>query len=131
SRPSFLDNHDMNRFLWLARGDKRRLKLAALCQFTLVGPPVVYYGTEAGVTQERDIVQAHGHIAEESRAPMRWGDEQDQELHSYYQWLIRLRREHPALWRGRRDTVHLDAGAGTLAYTRIDERERLLVILNA
>ncbi|MFZ0546054.1 MAG: alpha-amylase family glycosyl hydrolase, partial [Candidatus Promineifilaceae bacterium] len=38
SRPSFLDNHDVNRFLWLVQGDKRRLKLAALCQFTLIGP---------------------------------------------------------------------------------------------
>lgn len=130
-RPSFLDNHDMNRFLWLARGDKRRLKLAALCQFTLPGPPVVYYGTEVGVSQERDIVQAHGHIVEESRMPMRWGDEQDQELHSYYRWLVHLRHEYPVLWRGRRDTVHLDAEAGTFAYIRSDERERLLVILNA
>lgn len=131
SRPSFLDNHDMNRFLWLARGDRRRLKLAALCQFTLAGPPVVYYGTEVGLSQERDIVQEHGHIVEEARAPMRWGDEQDQELHGYYRRLIQLRRDHPVLWRGRRDTVHLDAGAGTLAYTRSDEQERLLVVLNA
>jgi hypothetical protein len=32
SRPSFLDNHDMNRFLWAAEGDVRKLRLAALCQ---------------------------------------------------------------------------------------------------
>jgi cyclomaltodextrinase / maltogenic alpha-amylase / neopullulanase len=43
--PSFLDNHDMNRFLWVVRGDVRRLKLAALCQFTLPHPPIIYYGT--------------------------------------------------------------------------------------
>ncbi len=28
--PGFLDNHDMNRFLWVVNGDRRRLKLAAL-----------------------------------------------------------------------------------------------------
>jgi glycosidase len=38
ARVSFLDNHDMNRFLFVAGGDARRLKLAALCQFAL-GPP--------------------------------------------------------------------------------------------
>ena len=40
--PSFLDNHDMNRFLWLVEGDKRRLKLAAFCQFTIPQPPLRY-----------------------------------------------------------------------------------------
>ena len=49
--PSFLDNHDMNRFLWIVDGDTRRLRLAALCQFTLPGPPIVYYGTEVGLSQ--------------------------------------------------------------------------------
>jgi glycosidase len=62
---------------------------------------------------------------------MRWGDDQDQELHSYYQWLVKLRRDHPVLWRGQRDTVYLDALAGVLAYTRTDEREKLVVVLNA
>ena len=49
--PSFLDNHDINRFLWIVDGGTRRLQLAALCQFTLPGPPIVYYGTEVGLSQ--------------------------------------------------------------------------------
>lgn len=131
TRPSFLDNHDVNRFLWLAKGDRRRLKLAALCLFTLGGPPIVYYGTEVGLSQERDIVQEHGHIAEEARAPMLWGAEQDDDLRDYFRWLVHFRREHPVLWRGARRTVHVDAAAGVLAYLREDGAERLLVALNA
>ncbi|MDT8304645.1 MAG: alpha-amylase family glycosyl hydrolase [Anaerolineae bacterium] len=131
SRPTFLDNHDVNRFLWLTGGDKRRLKLAALCQFTLAGPPIVYYGTETGVSQERDIVQEHGHIQEEARAPMLWGDDQDTKLHDFYHWLVHFRRDHPVLWRGKRRTLHVDAGDGILAYTREDDHERLLIALNA
>ncbi len=65
--PSFLDNHDMNRFLWSVGGDTRRLKLAALCQFTLPQPPIVYYGTEVGLSQR----QAVGRL-EEARLPMLW-----------------------------------------------------------
>ena len=53
--PSFLDNHDMNRFLWVVGGDTRRLRLAAMCQFALPGPPIVYYGTELGLSQRRDV----------------------------------------------------------------------------
>ena len=56
SLPSFLDNHDMNRFLWACGGNKKRLKMAAMCQFMLPGQPVVYYGTETGLSQERDAV---------------------------------------------------------------------------
>lgn len=131
SRPSFLDNHDVNRMLWLVDGDRRKLKLAALCQFTLAGPPIVYYGTEVGLSQVRDVVRDGRHVMEEARMPMVWGDEQDADLRGFYKELIHLRRAHPALWRGTRETVHVDERSGTYAYTRSDERETILVALNA
>jgi cyclomaltodextrinase / maltogenic alpha-amylase / neopullulanase len=131
SRPSFLDNHDMNRFLWLVGNDKRKLKLAALCQFTLAGAPIVYNGTEVGLTQERGITDPNSHGMEECRQPMLWGDEQDKDLLAFYRWLIDLRRQHPALWQGARRTLHADKVTGTLAYVRHDEPEAVLVGLNA
>jgi len=131
SRPSFLDNHDVNRFLWLVEGDQRKLKLAALCQFTLAGPPIVYYGTEAGLSQNRDIVAPSGrHEMEQSRLPMLWGDEQDADLVDYYRWLIHFRRQHPVLWRGDRKTVHLDEDDGTYAYIRGDDQEAIIAAFN-
>jgi glycosidase len=130
SRPSFLDNHDINRFLWLVEGDKRRLKLAALCQFTLAAPPVVYYGTEVGLSQERDMFQEDRHIMSEARLPMLWGEAQDEALKGYYRWLIQLRRDHPVLWNGRRQTIHLDQEAKTYAYNRLDDTETITVALN-
>ena len=129
--PSFLDNHDVNRFLWLVQGDRRKLKLAALCQFTLPGPPIVYYGTEVGLSQTRDIVQEEGHKMEEARAPMLWGAAQDDDLHAFYRRLIHFRRQHPTLWQGVRRTVHLNEAAGTWAYTCADEEETILVVFNA
>jgi glycosidase len=130
SRPSFLDNHDVNRFLWLVEGDKRRLKLVALCQFTLAGPPNVYYGTEVGLSQERDMVQDDRHIMAECRLPMLWGKDQDQELREYYRWLVHFRRQHPVLWNGRRQTIHLNETTKTYAYTRTNDRETITVALN-
>lgn len=130
SRPSFLDNHDMDRFLWRANGSKARLKLAALVQFTLGGAPIVYNGTEVGVTQERGIHDRGSQGMEECRQPMRWGEEQDYDLSSYFWYLSHLRRGHPALWRGARETLHLDTAAGTYAYVREDGNESVVVGLN-
>jgi cyclomaltodextrinase len=97
-RPTFLDNHDMNRFLWSARGDKRLLRLAAVCQFTQPQPPIIYYGTEVGLSQEADV-REQGLVA--SRLPMRWDEQQDKELLDFYRRLIAIRRTYSAL----RDTV--------------------------
>lgn len=106
--PSFLDNHDMNRFLWVARGDIRRLKLAALCQFTLPHAPIIYYGTEVGLSQRHDLEYPDGsRRMEESRTPMLWNADQDQAVLDFYTRLIKLRREHGAVWRGERRTLAL------------------------
>jgi len=128
TRPSFLDNHDMNRFLWVARGDMRKLKLAALCQFTLAGAPVIYYGTEIGLSQQDDVMQHGRAIHEEARLPMIWGTEQDRDLFAFYKGLIALRKAYPALRGGRRTNIHVDDHV--LAYRRSDEAESLVTVLN-
>jgi glycosidase len=127
SRPSFLDNHDMNRFLWAAQGDFRRLRLAAICQFTLSGSPVIYYGTEVGLSQTRDVRQEGRGLPEESRLPMLWGSDQDVDLLDYYRRLIHLRRENPTLIMGRLQIV--EAARDRLVYTRGNSGE-LMVVLN-
>jgi cyclomaltodextrinase len=128
TRPSFLDNHDMNRFLWVARGDIRRLKLAALCQFTLVGAPVVYYGTEVGLSQHHDVMQNGRAIHEEARLPMIWGERQDRDLFAFYKEMIALRKSHAALRLGTRTTLYADDRI--LAYRRSAGAESLVTVLN-
>jgi len=110
SRPSFLDNHDLDRMLWLTGGDTRRLRAAAVCQFTLDGPPIVYYGTEVGLSQALSIKAAGDRHA---RLPMPWGDDQDGALHAFYRELAALRRGLP---REPRRTVEADGAR--LVYTR-------------
>jgi glycosidase len=129
--PSFLDNHDMNRFLWIVRGDVRRLRLAALCQFTLPSPPIVYYGTEVGVSQQRDVRYADGSgHPEESRLPMLWGGEQDAALLDFYRRLIEVRQSDPALWRGERTTIELDDSIGVYVYRCLNRASQAVVALN-
>jgi len=128
SRPSFLDNHDMNRFLWVAKGDVRKLKLAALCQFTLIGAPVIYYGTEVGLSQPRDMMQNGRAIHEEGRMPMLWGTDQNRNLFEFYRALIDLRKREPALTEGSRETIFADDHV--LAYRRQHTGKSLLCVMN-
>ncbi len=118
---SFLDNHDMSRFLWLTGGDPRPLRLAALCQFTLPGPPVVYYGTEVGLTQARPL-----ETLDESRLPMPWNGRQDLGLRAFYRDLVRLRLHDPAGWRDGPRLLWLDEARGLLSYEAGDN----VVVLN-
>jgi len=113
SRPSFIDNHDMNRFLWSAGGDEARLRLAALCQFTLAQPPVLYYGTEVGLSQDEDIRRAGRGGDKWARLPMLWDDDQDAGLLAFFRSLVELRR---SLDDAPRRTLYADATR--FAYTR-------------
>jgi len=90
--PTFLDNHDMDRFLFIAGGDKNRLRQAAAVQMSLPGIPIIFYGTEVGLSQKVSTGGGMGlHV---SRTPMLWGNNQDHDLLAYYQSLIQKRKQH-------------------------------------
>ena len=123
--PAFLDNHDMNRFLWVANGDKQRLQLALGLLFALGGPPVIYYGTEVGLSQPR----AKGPHREEARQPMLWGEAQDRELLAYVQAWARARRRHPSLGRGEVRTLYYgEDGSTWLGELTYGEEKTILAV---
>lgn len=126
--PTFVDNHDMNRFLWITRGDIQRLKLVALLQFTLPAPPVIYYGTEIGMSQQHDVRQGDRGILEESRLPMRWS-EQNTDLLAYYQRLIALRHEIQSILQTARQTLLVDGPTGRYSYGYGDSNGQLLLAI--
>jgi len=131
SRPNFVDNHDMNRIRFVAGGDRARVRLAALALFTLSGPPIVYYGTETGLSQERPIHQNDFGIFEEARLPMNWDvGPEDSALREYFRRLIALRRAAPCVLDGTRRVFVLDAAAGVYAYAREAETGRVIAAFN-
>ena len=80
----------MDRFLYIA-DEKQDAQLAALeTLMRLPNPPVIYYGTEVGVRQTNSAAEGGLDV---SRAPMRWGNEQDKVL---------LEKTRALIW-GRRD----------------------------
>ena len=125
SLPAFLDNHDMTRILYLAKEDKAKVKLAVLVLFTLSAPPVIYNGTEVGVSQRNPLGRF-----EEARLPMPWGDDADKDLLGYFRRLGALRKQFSVLVSGRRQVVHLDVQKGTYAYLRTSADGEVLIALN-
>ena len=125
SLPAFLDNHDMTRILYLAKEDKAKVRLAALILFTLSAPPVIYNGTEIGVSQRNPLGRF-----EEARLPTPWGDEADKNLLAYFRRLGELRRQFSVLTSGKREVVHLNVQNGTYAYVRTSEVNSVMIVLN-
>lgn len=140
SAMNLIDSHDTERALWtltpgpdtraakeqdaanLAEG-KRRLRLAALLQFTLPGAPTVYYGDEVGVTGDDDP---------DDRRTYPWADRggsPDTALLASYTELAALRRDHPSLTRGS-FAVSADDAAGTVTLERRTGAEKAVVVLN-
>lgn len=121
----------MNRFLWAARGDITRLMQAAVAQFTLSAVPIIYYGTEVGLSQQRDIRQGDLAIMEEARLPMIWdAQSQHRGLFRFYRDLIKLRRESSALRNGVRSAWLVDSIHGRYGFLRRSAQETIMVALN-
>ncbi len=127
TRPAFIDNHDMNRFLWAAGNDKHLLRMATALLLGFGGTPILYYGTEVGLSQPRP----KGHYREEARHPMLWGDSQDTALLAEFQRLIAFRRSHPALVYGEIETLFLDDENGLWLAQRIHGDDHVLIAVNA
>jgi neopullulanase len=117
---NLLDSHDTPRFLTLARGDETALRLAATLMFTFPGAPCIYYGDEIGLEGRSDP---------DCRRAFPWDQRRwNRGLRDFFQRLIRLRREHPALRRGK--LTRLLAQDGVYAYGRRLGRDSLIVALN-
>ena len=87
--PSFLDNHDMDRFSLIADNDSAALKRAAAAQLRLPNPPIILYGTEVGLRQRRSTRES---TLDACREPMLWDEGQDADLLAFYKEEIKQRK---------------------------------------
>ena len=124
---SFLDNHDVGRFLW-QEADDSAIYPALAWLLLRDGVPILYYGTEQGFDGGNDP-------ANRERL---WDAGYDQD-HPIYQWIARLTRvrdDHAPLRRGTLDylwtTEHTadEDDAGMLVVERAYEGEVVLVAIN-
>lgn len=117
------------------------VRLIAAVQFTSPGPPMIYYGTEAGMWGGDDPdcrkpmvwpeFEYETEIANESTTP-RPADpvKFDTELHKFYQKIIKMRHDEVALRRGDMQFVFTDDSKDIVAYTRTYQNDKILCVVN-
>ncbi|NOX64328.1 MAG: hypothetical protein GXO85_00685 [Chlorobi bacterium] len=143
---NIMDSHDKNRFMAYADGDLdvsewsaiekgwndppkvddpksyKKLILYMTYMNTIPGIPVIYYGSEFGMTGASDP---------DNRRMMRFNNKltkYEKETKHEVSRIINLRKEHSALRYG--DFFTLTADKNIYAYIRSDMNERVIVILN-
>lgn len=122
SQMNLLDSHDISRFVTYAKGDTSALKLATLFQMTYPGAPSVYYGDEIGLAGGKDPDCRRTFPWDQ---PLSW----DRDLLGWFKSAIQLRKKYVALRTG--DFRVLYAEDDVLAYARVLDDERLIVVLNS
>lgn len=122
--PTFIDNHDVARFVNGA--GEAGLRQALVLVMTIPGVPVIYQGTEQGFTETRASMFAAG-----------WGSggadhfDTESEPFRYLKNLIALRKASPELTKGELLVRQSSpAGPGVLAYERKLGDARVIIVLN-
>src|SRR5882757_3809846 len=118
---NLLGSHDTARLMTAAKGDVDALKLMAAMQFTFEGAPCIYYGDEIGMEGDKDP---------DCRRCFPWGSEQKSELRDYYQKLIAIRKNNPALRRGSFRPFLVDDDRQLYAFERVADGNRCFVAFN-
>jgi cyclomaltodextrinase len=89
--PTFLDNHDLNRFLFDSNQEIDKLKKAVSLQMSIPQPAVIYYGSETGLTHDKPVDHAVAFSDLEVRKPMPW-DNLNSDLIGFYKDCITRRK---------------------------------------
>jgi glycosidase len=123
---AFFECHDGPRFGLLSAGDDRRVAMATALLMAGPAVPVLYYGTEVGMTQHEE-----GEMDLLARKPMPW-DGHDAARWSMTRELVARRLGAPALRRGAYRTLVADDGRRLLAFERHDHDsgQRIVVQVN-
>ncbi|MFW5961764.1 MAG: alpha amylase N-terminal ig-like domain-containing protein [bacterium] len=127
SLQNLIDSHDTERFLYSSGGNKDKLKMAAALQFSYPGAPMIYYGTEVGLSGASDP---------DTRRTMIWeerpnGNQPDQDLYQYYSKLANIRRENEVLRTAGVEFETLETESEVVIVKREDENGKIYTVLNA
>ena len=131
---TFIDNHDITRGLYEAKGDLDKLKIALTILLTTRGIPQIFYGTEIGIIGD----EKHGNI----RSPFPGGFENsdhdafsscgrtefENNIYNYVKKLLEIRKEHPSLATGK--FIHYYPFNNVYVYFRKSGDETTMIVAN-
>lgn len=118
---NLLDSHDTPRILSLAKGNKKKVKLALAFMFTQLGTPCIYYGTEISMRGNQGMGQEH------HRRCMVWDeDNRDEKMYKFMQRLIEIRKRYKSLNTIKVDWIKGEKDSSILIY----KKENITIIIN-
>lgn len=131
---TFLDNHDVERIMYLVHSDMNQFRLALELLLTTRGIPQLYYGTEIGIVGGPDDGRkradfpggfpnsSHNAFTKEGRT------EKENEIYDFIHKLLEIRKSSEALQSGK--LIHFPPFDEVYPYLRISDNQTVLVVLN-
>ncbi|TDX52523.1 alpha-amylase family glycosyl hydrolase [Orenia marismortui] len=136
----FLDNHDLLRFGDLMQrggiGEYwKRYKAAMSFVAAYTGPITIYYGDEWGAERkgyinDGDINQVHDDNCARSTGKISGFSTNEESMLDYTKSLMKIRSEHPALWRGKRENLIASGHQYADLKSDPDGSEQIVYLLN-
>ncbi len=124
--PVMIDNHNMDRFLFVSNDEVKRLKVASAVLYSMSRPISIWAGTELGMSQTASSAKS---TLSASRHATDW-ENIDEDVLEYFIKLGEIRKEHKAMARGKRIPIIANADTGVLAYEKYFEDDRIVVVIN-
>ena len=131
---TFVDNHDLPRLMYFAKGNIQKAKLAYDILFTTRGIPQIFYGSEIGVIGTDDHgslrIPFPGGFPNDKRNAFNEKERSDYEndIFNHLKNLIQLRKNYKALTQGK--LIHFPPINDVYVYFRIYEDEKIMIIIN-
>jgi len=131
----FFDNHDIDRAMLLANGNIDKVKLALNLILFTRGIPVIFYGTEIGIeggTKHGELRQPFpGGFNDDLRNAFTAKDrtEEENEIYNYLRELLKLRKQYPALSKGK--LSHIYSGDNIYYLIKTFKDQKIILLLNA
>jgi glycosidase len=131
---TFVDNHDLPRLMYFAKGNIQKAKMAYDILFTVRGIPQIFYGSEIGMVGTDD----HGSL----RMPFPGGFPNDKrnafteqgrsdyenDIFNHLKTLLKIRNSNKAFTLGK--LVHFPPINDVYVYFRIHENEKFMIVVN-
>lgn len=131
---TFVDNHDLPRIMYFAKGNIQKAKLAYDILFTTRGIPQLFYGSEIGMIGTDDHgslrIPFPGGFSNDKRNAFDEKERTDYEndIFNHLKKLLYIRKNYKSLTHGK--LIHFPPVNDVYVYFRIYENEKMMIIIN-